>query len=232
MFGALPSRIASRSTGSASPSISRNTMPGTSVTALAPWRRAIRRVTRRLYSSSSLVPRIAWRIRLTAEITIAASSASPNESTRMSSGNTSCASRSTKASANSTARKPARSMNGSRSAASAGGSTALSNARNAATTNAAPVDSSATPGTISAATQIDAAETAQETSVRRRRSLGVAGSQRTCSPYGVAPGSAISGSFRRVGPHRPARLPARHPTIRVMAADGPPGAIRGVLGAR
>ena len=61
-------------------------MPGTSVTARAPWRRAIRRVTRRLYSSSSFVPRIAWRIMLAAAITSAASSASPNESTWMSSG--------------------------------------------------------------------------------------------------------------------------------------------------
>ena len=32
MFGALPSRIARRSTGSASPSISRKTIPGASVT--------------------------------------------------------------------------------------------------------------------------------------------------------------------------------------------------------
>ena len=43
---ALPSRIARCSTGSASPSISRNTIPGTSVRTCPPWRRAIRRITR------------------------------------------------------------------------------------------------------------------------------------------------------------------------------------------
>ena len=42
MVGALPSRIARRSTGSASPSISRKTIPGTSVLAMIPCRRAIR----------------------------------------------------------------------------------------------------------------------------------------------------------------------------------------------
>ena len=42
MFGALPSRIARRSTGSASPSISRKTIPGTSVLPMMPCRRAIR----------------------------------------------------------------------------------------------------------------------------------------------------------------------------------------------
>ena len=42
MVGALPSRIARRSTGSASPSISRKTIPGTSVLAMMPCRRAIR----------------------------------------------------------------------------------------------------------------------------------------------------------------------------------------------
>ena len=42
MVGALPSRIAARSTGSASPSISRKTIPGTSVLSMIPCRRAIR----------------------------------------------------------------------------------------------------------------------------------------------------------------------------------------------
>ena len=45
-FGALPSRIARRSTGSASPSISRKTIPGASVTVRPPERRAIRWITR------------------------------------------------------------------------------------------------------------------------------------------------------------------------------------------
>ena len=90
--GALPSRMASRRTGSASPSISRKRIPGTSVRSRAPWRPAIRRVTRSVYSSSSLVPRTTCRHMLTAAmITIAASSASANESTWMSSGSTSAA---------------------------------------------------------------------------------------------------------------------------------------------
>ena len=42
MFGALPSRIARRRTGSASPSISRKTIPGTSVATRSPERFAIR----------------------------------------------------------------------------------------------------------------------------------------------------------------------------------------------
>ena len=86
MKGALPSRIASRSTGSARPSISRKMIPGTSVGAIAPCRFAIRRVTLSVYSSSSFAPRIAWSTRLTAEITSAARSASPKDATWMSSG--------------------------------------------------------------------------------------------------------------------------------------------------
>ena len=58
--GALPSRIARRSTGSASPSISRKMIPGTSVRSCAPWRRAIRWITRSVYVSSSFVPRTTW----------------------------------------------------------------------------------------------------------------------------------------------------------------------------
>ena len=61
-------------------------MPGTSVRSCAPWRLAIRRVTFSEYSSSSLVPRIACSTTLTAAITSAARSASPNEPTWMSSG--------------------------------------------------------------------------------------------------------------------------------------------------
>ena len=74
------------------------------------------------------------------------------------------------------------SMNGRRSAASTGGSTALRTAISAATTNAAPVCSSPTPGTTAAATQIEAAATIHEISRRSGRSRGVAGCQPTCSP--------------------------------------------------
>ena len=42
MFGALPSRIARRSTGSASPSISRKMIPACRCATGSPWRRAIR----------------------------------------------------------------------------------------------------------------------------------------------------------------------------------------------
>jgi hypothetical protein len=46
MFGALPSRIARRRTGNASPSISRNTIPGVPVTSRPPVRFATRWITR------------------------------------------------------------------------------------------------------------------------------------------------------------------------------------------
>ena len=46
MFGALPSRIARRRTGSASPSISRKMIPGASVRVAPPWRFAMRWTTR------------------------------------------------------------------------------------------------------------------------------------------------------------------------------------------
>ena len=46
IVGALPSRMARCSTGRASPSISRKTMPGTSVRTVSSARAAIRRVTR------------------------------------------------------------------------------------------------------------------------------------------------------------------------------------------
>ena len=68
MVGAFPSRIARRSTGSASPSISRKRIPGTSVSSAAPWRRAIRCTTLTVYVSSSFVPRITWRTTLAAAI--------------------------------------------------------------------------------------------------------------------------------------------------------------------
>ena len=56
----------------------------------------------------------------------------------------------------------------------------------AATRNAAPVASSATPGTIHAATATDAAATTHATSVRTRPSRGVVGSHCTGAPYAAA----------------------------------------------
>ena len=72
---AFPSRIARRSTGSASPSISRKMIPGMSVFVTLPCRRAIRWTTRSVYVSSSFVPAIAWRTTLTADVISAATSA-------------------------------------------------------------------------------------------------------------------------------------------------------------
>ena len=181
IVGALPSRMASRRTGSARPSISRKMIPGT-WWSRSPWRRAMRRVTLRLYWSSSFVPRTACRTRLAAAITSDATSASPNESTRMSSGRSRFAAISSPASAMSTSRKPATSMNGSRSAARIGGSSALSTATSAATRNAAPVCSSPTPGTTDAAIHTATAPTPHETSVRSRPSRSGAGCQCVSSP--------------------------------------------------
>ena len=81
MCGALPSRIARRSTGNASPSISRKTIPGTSVRVAPPWRFAIRWTTRSVYVSSSFVEKITSSTTLTAATTSAASSAQPKLST-------------------------------------------------------------------------------------------------------------------------------------------------------
>ena len=87
--GALPSRIARRSTGSASPSISRNTIPGTSVTTCSPERRAMRCVTRSMYASSSFVRNSGSRITDAIEATNAAPSAAHHESTVRASGTSS-----------------------------------------------------------------------------------------------------------------------------------------------
>ena len=80
IVGALPSRIARRSTGSASPSISRKTIPGTSVLAMIPCLRAIRCAIR-IDDMSSEARRTASTT-LTAATTSAASSAQPKLSTR------------------------------------------------------------------------------------------------------------------------------------------------------
>jgi hypothetical protein len=79
MVGALPSRIARCSTGSASPSISRNTIPGTSVLAMIPCRRAMRCAIRTEDMSS--VPRITASTTLTAATTSEVRRAQPKPST-------------------------------------------------------------------------------------------------------------------------------------------------------
>src|SRR3954470_7848615 len=188
MLGALPLCIARRSTGRASPSISRNTIPGTSVRSTAPCRRAIRRVTRSWYSVSSLVPRITCRTIEAAAMTSVASSASPNDATAIRSGSSSWTANSTSASATSTNRNPIASMYGSRRAAISGGRMALSTPIASAASSAPPGHSRLTPGTIAAPIHTDAAATAQVTTNRESRQRGVSGSQCGRSPYA---GSAV-----------------------------------------
>ncbi len=158
-------------------------MPGTSV-GVAP-RRAIRRVTRIEYSSSSFVPRTMSSTIVTAAIRSAASSASPQPPTWMSSGSSSCASISAAAFAASTSRKPVASMYGSRRAARSGGSSALITAITAAPRKAAPVASSPKPGRIAAVTQTAAAATIQPSTRRTGRKRGLAGCQGWTAPPGV-----------------------------------------------
>src|SRR4051794_30654379 len=188
MFGAFPLCIARRSTGSASPSISRNTIPGTSVRSVAPWRRAIRRVTRSWYSDSSLVPRTTCRTIEAAAMTSVASSASANDATVIRSGSTSWTASSTSASATSTSRNPIASMYGSRSAAIRGGKMALSTPIASAASTAPPGHSRLTPGVRAAPIHTDAAATAQVTMNRESRKRGVSGAQCGRSPYA---GSAV-----------------------------------------
>src|SRR3954471_19100949 len=187
MLGALPSRMASRSTGSASPSISRKTIPGTAVASTTPWRRAMRRVTRKVNSSSSLVPNSTSRTTDAAQMMSEAASAAPNESTCTSPGTMSLASFSTNASSRRTRRNPRRSVNGSRSAATTGGRSALSTPMIAATTKAEPVRSSSTPDRTDAATATAAAVTIHARIRCSGRSRGVSGFQSVLPPYAPAP---------------------------------------------
>ena len=136
MVGALPSRIARRSTGSASPSISRKTIPGTSVLGddrPAGARSAARSGSTYVSSRAEEAPR-ARRSRRRRR----ARRAAPSRSCRPSSTPSvrSSASRRMSASAIRTSRKPSTSVSGSRSAASRGGMTAFSAATIAATTSA------------------------------------------------------------------------------------------------
>ena len=73
-------------------------------------------------------------------------------------------------------------MNGRRSAASSGGSSAFSTATTAATANAPPYDAMSTPGRIIAATPSDAAVIAHDSSTRSGLNRGRSGFQETVSP--------------------------------------------------
>ena len=173
IVGALPSRIARRRTGRASPSISRNTIPGTSVLSMMPWRRAIRCAIR--IDDMSSVPSMTASTTLTAATTSAASSAQPKPST-VSTPSVSASVRSRMpASANSTSRKPRTSVSGRRSAASTGGMTAFSAATITATSSAPQKPSMLTPGRIPAATTKAMPVASHETTSGNRRSGGSPG---------------------------------------------------------
>ena len=105
-------------------------------------------------------------------------------------------------------------MNGSRSAATTGGRTALRTAITAATRNAAPGSlERRRPGTRSRATYSEAAAIAQETSRRSGRSRGFAGSHVTASPCTVVVTAPIM-PCRRSAPQP--RMPAAGYLSRVM----------------
>ena len=153
MFGVLPSRIARRSTGSARPSISRNRRPGLSVTVGRSVRRPTRRATESVYASSSSMPVITPIGVLIADAITATSSASARPSTRSRSGTISAAARRMAASSASASRNPIATVNGSRSAATSGGSTALRMPTIPATATAPPNPLSSAPGAIAGGEQ-------------------------------------------------------------------------------
>ncbi len=181
--GALPSRIARWSTGRARPSISRKMIPGASVCVVPPWRRAIRRITRSEYVSSSFAPKITSSTSIDAEITTDASSAQPNESTLIVLVVMCDASSSMTASSTSTSTKPSASVNGSRSAATTGGSTAFSAAISTAAASASAKLPTLTCGTIAAAMNTDTPATSHDTSTFSRRKRGACGLHVTACPY-------------------------------------------------
>ncbi len=182
MFGALPSRIARRSVGRPSPSISRQTIPGVaSAPERRPCRRAIRCVTRSEYSSSSFVPNSTASPIVTAVATRAVSSAHQNESTWIARSSMFDASSSASASTTSTSRKPNASTNGIRSAAITGGTIAFTIATSAAVATAPQKFGIETCGTIAAAASSDSAETSHPSTTRTGFSLGTSGAQLTGS---------------------------------------------------
>ena len=187
MVVAFPSRIARRSTGSASPSISRKMIPGMSVFVTSPCRRAMRCTTLSVYVSSSFVPARTSRTTLTAEATTAATSAHHAFVTLIALGATFEATTSIAASASRISTNPSSAISGSRSAAISGGMTAFRIAIRSAATTAPRNPSTDTPGTISAATKSAAAERSHESSTRAGLYVGFAGFQATLSPNGGLP---------------------------------------------
>ena len=181
--GALPFRMARCSTGSARPSISRKTTPGTSVSSRSPERRAMRWITLNVYVSSSFVPRTMSSTTPIAAAASATPSADQNESTVRSPSVIASAASSISASTTSTSRNPSSAMNGRRSAATAGGRTAFSAAITAAATSAEPKFLTSAPGTIQAAASRARAESTHETSRRNTWNRGRRTSHSGRSPY-------------------------------------------------
>ncbi len=152
-------------------------IPGTSVLAMIPCRRAILCAMRIVDVSSE--PRMTASTTLTAATTNAASSAQPKLSTVSTPSVTfrSAAMRRMTASAINTTRKPRTSVSGNRSAARMGGMTAFSAATMAATSSAPQKLSMSTPGRIAAATIRARPVANHETSRGNSRQRGRSGCQ-------------------------------------------------------
>ena len=157
-------------------------MPGTSVPSWAPRRRATRRTTRTLYSSSSFVPRITCSTIVTAAISSEVSSASPKLPMCTSSDSQSPASTSTSASAISTSRKPVTSMNGSRIAARTGGSDRVEDPDHRRDDEGGARRLEVGPRHSQTETQTAAAATIHPTRTRTRPNRTFSGFQATRSP--------------------------------------------------
>src|SRR5262245_60094318 len=177
MFGAFPSRIARWRTGRARPSISRKMIPGASVIVCSPERRAIRWMTRYVYVSSSFVPKSTSSTTPTAAATSATPRADQNESIARSPFVIQSAAKSISASSTRISSRPRTSINGRRSAATIGGSSALSTAITATTTRALQKLFTCAPGTIQAATRSAAADRIQARITATGRNRGRAGRQ-------------------------------------------------------
>ena len=189
IVGALPSRIARWSTGFARPSISRYTMPGTSVSMRSPERRAIRWITRIMYASSSFVPATTSSTVAIAEMTSAARIPDPNLPTSTAPSVNASTTRSTTALSRRSRRNDVATVYGRRSAATIGARTALSAAIRSAASSASQKSPTSKPGRIAAARKTLAALTKSARSNLAGRSGGLTSVRRGRLPYVEAPSS-------------------------------------------
>ena len=136
IVGAFPSRMARWSTGFARPSISRYTIPGTSVSMRSPERRAMRWMTRIMYASSSFVPATTSSTVAIAEMTSAARIPQPAPPISIASSVTASAIRNTATLSASSRRNEVATVYGRRIAATIGDRTAFSAAIRSAASNA------------------------------------------------------------------------------------------------